>query len=97
MIFVILYLLSFPLMVYENFFAVRLRAEKSRLARSPHFYLAAPRSVEKYSLCDFVRLPEPFISCQSRLKGLRFEQPFRSSMNVPAKEKPHRANVNCPG
>ena len=40
MVFVTLYLLSFPLMVYENFFAVRLTAERSRLARSSLFFLA---------------------------------------------------------
>lgn len=39
MVFVILYLLSYPLILYENFFAMRGVAEKSRITRSPSFFL----------------------------------------------------------
>jgi hypothetical protein len=35
MVFAILYLLSFPLILYENFFSMRNVAEKSGIARSP--------------------------------------------------------------
>lgn len=39
MIFVIIYLISFPIILYHNYFSMRLIAEKSKIARSPSFFL----------------------------------------------------------
>lgn len=39
MIFIILYLLSYPLILYDNFFSMRLSSEKSRIANAPSFFI----------------------------------------------------------
>ena len=39
MFFVIFYLISFPIILYENYFSMRLATEKSVIARSPSFFL----------------------------------------------------------
>ena len=39
MVFMVLYILSLPLILYYNFFSMRNMAEKSRLARRPSFFL----------------------------------------------------------
>jgi hypothetical protein len=39
MIFLVLYLLSYFLILYENFFAMMLSSGKSQIARSPSFFL----------------------------------------------------------
>ena len=39
MIFIILYLLSFPIILYDNYFSVRTIAEKSKITRKPSFFV----------------------------------------------------------
>jgi len=39
MLLVIIYLISFPLILYENFFSMRSTSEKSVIARSPSFFI----------------------------------------------------------
>jgi len=38
-IFIVLYLLSYPLVLYDNYFSMRLAAERSRIANAPSFFI----------------------------------------------------------